>query len=146
MGSPVIAVAHPASSVSDALMRRYVLYVFALRASVAQVKRIPSRISMKPYVYVGYTSKAASERLEEHRIGHYVADRRWARHYKKPRPDLHEDWPTYATRDEALAGESELAEALRRRRFTVVNKTGKPIVIPPKSPPTPPGKPRPRGT
>lgn len=116
-------------TVSDADMRKYVLYVFQLRASVARRKHIPARKSSKPYLYVGYTSKSADERLEEHRVGRYVADRKWVAYYKRPRPDLSARWPTYATQREALAGEAALAKALGRRGFTVVNKTGVPISI-----------------
>jgi hypothetical protein len=111
-------------------MRSYVLYVFQLRASVARKPRIPPRKSSKPYLYVGYTSKPAEERLEEHRVGRYVADRRWVPYWKRPRPDLSARWPTYATQAEALAGEAALAKALGRRGFTIVNKTGKAIEIP----------------
>lgn len=50
-------------------MGKYVLYVFQLRASVARRKRTPARATSKPYLYVGYTSRSADERLEEHRVG-----------------------------------------------------------------------------
>jgi hypothetical protein len=110
-------------------VNRYVLYVFQLRASVASKTSIPARASSKPYIYVGYTSKSADERLEEHGRGRYVADRKWAPYYKRARPDLSVGWPTYATQREALAGEAALAGALGKRGFTVVNGTGKAIVI-----------------
>ena len=114
-------------------MRKYVLYVFQLRASVARVRRTPARKTSKPYLYVGYTSRSADERLEEHRIGRFVADRKWVPYYKRPRPDLSARCPTYATQDEALVGEAALAKALGTRGFTVVNKTGTPIAIPRRS-------------
>ena len=113
-------------------MSTYVLYVFQLRASVARRKHTPARKTSKPFLYVGYTSKSADKRLEEHRVGRYVADRKWVPYYKRPRRDLFDRWPTYATQDEALAGEAALAEVLGTRGFTVVNKTGTPISIPPK--------------
>jgi hypothetical protein len=112
-------------------MRRYVLYVFQLRASVSRKRSVPARRSTKPFVYVGYTSKSADERLEEHRIGRYAADKKWVPYWKRPRPDLYAHLPSYGTKDEALAGEAALARALGRRGFTVVNKTGQPIKIPP---------------
>lgn len=105
------------------------LYVFQLRASVSRLRRTPARKTSKPYLYVGYTSKSAEERLEEHRVGRFVADRKWEPYYKRPRPDLSARWPTYATQDEALAGEAALSKALSGRGFTVVNKTGTPISI-----------------
>ena len=114
-------------------MRTYVLYAFELRDSVAKRRGIPPRISVEPYVYVGYTSKSRRERLDEHGVGRYVADRKWAKHYNRARFDLNAGWPTYKTQDEALAGESGLAEALRERGFTVVNKTGRPLSIAPKT-------------
>lgn len=112
---------------------RYVLYVFQLRASVASRKRTPTRKTSKPYVYVGYTSRSAEERLEEHRIGRFVADRKWVPHYKRPRPDLSAGSPSYATLDDALAGEAALAKSLEARGFTVVNGTGAPLAIRPKT-------------
>lgn len=110
-------------------MTRYVLYVFQLRASIGDKKRTPARRSPKPYLYVGLTSKTAEERLEEHRWGRYVGDRKWAPYFKRARPDLSAGWPEYATQREALAGEAALAVELERRGFTVVNGTGKPITI-----------------
>jgi len=111
-------------------MSEHVLYVFQLRASVARMKRTPARTTSKPYLYVGYTSRSADERLEEHRVGRFAADRKWVPYYKRPRPDLCARWPTYATQDEALAAEAALAKELMARGFTVVNKTGTPISIP----------------
>lgn len=113
-------------------MRRYVLYVFELRDSVGKLRRVPARMTSEPYVYVGYTAKRRRERLREHRIGHYVADRRWAPHYGKTRGDLWAGWQKYATQAEVLAAESQLAASLQERGYTVVNKTGSPLSIAPK--------------
>ena len=110
------------------------LYVFQLRATVARRRRTPARKTSKPYLYVGYTSKSAEERLEEHRVGRFAADRKWVPYFKRPRLDLSARWPTYAAQDDALAGEAALARALGARGFTVANKTGIAISIPPKQP------------
>lgn len=110
---------------------RYSLYVIELADSVANIKRVPDRRSSKPFVYVGYTSKRRRERLAEHRIGRYVADRKWVPHYVRARADLWRGWRSVHSKHEALAAERGLADALDAAGYTVVNKTGKPLALPP---------------
>ncbi len=118
-------------------MSRHVLYVIELSDSVAKKKNIPPRRSPKPYIYVGQTSKRRRVRLAEHRSGErYVADRRWAKHYGRARADLWADWPKYRSKADALAGEAALAAELNERGYTVVNKTGTAIELPPPAPRT----------
>lgn len=111
-------------------MSRYLVYVVELSDSVAKRPGIPRRLSEKPYIYVGYTSKRRRVRLAEHRIGRYVADRRWAPHYLRARADLWSGWPAVHTLTDALEAERDLADALTARGYTVVNKTGKPLALP----------------
>lgn len=110
-------------------MAEYVLYAFELADSVVNRRSVPEKASDKPYVYVGYTSRERRRRLNEHRVGRFAADKKWARHYVRARPDLYRLWPTYSSQDEALAGEDRLAGALRRQGYTVVNRTGHAIRI-----------------
>jgi hypothetical protein len=117
--------------------RRYVLYVFELSDAVGRRRRVPSRRSSKPYVYVGYTSKTRRARLAEHGEGRYSGDRKWAPHYVRARADLWNGWPRVDTLDDALDGERDLADALNARGFTVVNKTGERLNLPATNPSRP---------
>ena len=105
------------------------LYVFELADTVRERHRVPPKRTARPYVYVGYTGRSRRERLNEHRLGRFAADKKWAPHYVRARADLYRLWPTYPTAEEALEAEANLARVLATEGYTVVNKTGRAIQI-----------------
>jgi hypothetical protein len=94
---------------------QYSVYVIELRPEAREGKDCRAD---KPPVYVGQTADTPEERFAEHLAG-YRASRVVRRYGLRLRPRLYRNYGPYGTRDEALAGETRLADRLRRRGFCV---------------------------
>lgn len=69
-------------------------------------------------VYVGQTCWTPEERFRQHRQGYKSS--KWPRKYGvRLRPGLWRGYPRYATRKESERAEIKLANALRKRGYTV---------------------------
>lgn len=76
-------------------------------------------------LYVGMTSKSPRERFQQHktgyrnRKGHNLASSLVQKYGMYLRPSLYNHIPPFASREEALQMESQLALELRRKRYAV---------------------------
>lgn len=97
----------------------YRLYVIELSDDVG-----PRTDPDLPWVYVGETTLSAEARFRQHVDGARNTRgplySRWPRRFGvRLRPDLHDAERTWPTREEAKRAESELAESLRQRGYSV---------------------------
>lgn len=100
----------------------YRVYVIELSPDVLGKKRVaeenPRRREDKPCVYVGQTARAPERRFEQHKSGKRSS--RIVREYGvKLKPRLYRNVGPFATRAQAEAAETRLAEKLRRRGYAV---------------------------
>ena len=100
----------------------YRVYVIELSPEVLDRKRVADenagRREDKPCVYVGQTARTPEERFAQHKSGKRSS--RIVREYGvRLRPRLYRNVGPFATRAEAEAAESRLAERLRRRGYVV---------------------------
>jgi predicted GIY-YIG superfamily endonuclease len=100
----------------------YRVYVIELRPEVMGRKKVADenadRREDKPCVYVGQTARTPEERFAQHLAGKRSS--RIVREYGvKLKPRLYRNVGPFATRAEAEAAETRLAERLRRRGFAV---------------------------
>jgi hypothetical protein len=77
-------------------------------------------------VYVGHTGCTHEERLAAHRAGGRTSSSKVRRYGLHLRPDLTHGVGPFATREEAVCGESELAADLRSRGYFVLCGEGVP--------------------
>ena len=100
----------------------YRVYVIELSPDVLGKKRVADenagRREDKPCVYVGQTARTPEERFAQHKSGKRSS--RIVREYGvRLRPRLYRNVGPFATRAEAEAAESKLAEKLRGRGYVV---------------------------
>jgi predicted GIY-YIG superfamily endonuclease len=100
----------------------YRVYVIELSPEVMGKKRVADenagRREDKPCVYVGQTARTPEERFAQHKNGKRSS--RFVREFGvQLKPRLYRNWGPYATRAEAEAAETRLAEKLRRRGYAV---------------------------
>jgi hypothetical protein len=98
------------------------VYVIELRPDVMERKAFAGendgRREDKPCVYVGQIARTPEERFAQHKAGKRSS--RIVREFGvRLRPRLYRNWGPYATRAEAEAAESRLAEKLRGRGYAV---------------------------
>lgn len=100
----------------------YRVYVIELSPDVLGKKRVADenagRRADKPCVYVGQTARTPEERFAQHKAGKRSS--RIVREFGvRLRPRLYRNVGPFATRAEAEAAETRLAERLRRRGYAV---------------------------
>jgi hypothetical protein len=95
------------------------VYVIELDDAVCQRTTCKSRLSGKPHVYVGETSKTPEERFETHLAEGFISVPAVRNYGIRLRPRLYRNWGPYQTKEEALDAEARLAEKLRRSDFYV---------------------------
>jgi predicted GIY-YIG superfamily endonuclease len=107
----------------------YSVYVIELDKEFGDSKKArdanPLRDPDKPYVYVGYTSKAPRERFKQHmsgkpgKKGYKLCSKVVYKYGIRLMPDLYEMYNPIYSKKEALKTEIELAVKLRKLGYTV---------------------------
>ena len=98
-------------------LRQFCVYVIGLGAFPASDDR--------PTVYVGSTGKTVDERYRDHRAGGRTASPKVTAYETGLLPELYQEVPTYATRDEAETAERALRLALELAGYRVFGASGR---------------------